>query len=92
MTENKKRGRSCTCIVQVDTYGMAELSRLKDLGKISIEAQVAGQGLGGLLNDYTERKMAVFCDQYCKYPVDWDEETQGDMIETVCSECPMMGF
>lgn len=92
MDESKKRERSCTCIVQVDTYGMAELSRLKDLGNISIEAQVLGQGLGGLLNDYTERKMSVFCDQYCKYPVDWDEETQGDMIETVCSECPMMDF
>lgn len=92
MDESKKRERPCTCIVQVDTYGMAELSRLKDLGKISIEAQVAGQGLGGLLDDYAERKKAVFCDHYCRYPIIWNEGTQGDMIDTVCSECPMMDF
>lgn len=92
MTENKKEERSCTCIVQADTCGMAELRHLKDLGKISIEAQVFGQGLGGLLNDYTERKMAVFCDHYCRYPIIWNEGAQDDMIETVCSECPMRDF
>lgn len=79
-------------VVKTGFDGMRELIRLKNLGKISIEAQVVGQGLGGLLKDYAERKLAAFCDQYCKYPVDWDEETQGDLIETVCSECPMMDF
>lgn len=79
-------------VVKTGFDGMTELIRLKNTGKISIEAHVAGQGLGGLLGDYAERKMAAFCDQYCKYPVDWDEETQGDLIETVCSECPMMDF
>lgn len=87
-----KEDTNQVAVVKTGFDGMTELIVLKNLGKISIEASVVGQGLGGLLGDYAERKMAAFCDQYCKYPVDWDEETQGDMIETVCSECPMMGF
>ena len=30
------------------------------------------------------------CNNYCKYPENWDEETMGDLFDSeVCAKCPL---
>ena len=43
-----------------------------------------------LLKTVYDHVSCVMCDYYCKYPLIWDEETMGPMIEKVCEKCPLV--
>lgn len=46
--------------------------------------------LTGKINDILEDMVKEFCDHYCKYPEQWDEEKEGmELCESeICENCP----
>ena len=38
-----------------------------------------------------EEVKAMICDKYCKYPEQWDEETEGRPLweSDICENCPL---
>lgn len=39
-----------------------------------------------IIDDVRER----MCNEYCKYPYEWDEEKQGELSESeICENCPL---
>lgn len=41
-----------------------------------------------LIDEIIEKVKSELCDKYCKYPEQW-EGTEEDMIEEICSMCPL---
>lgn len=48
------------------------------------------QSLTDIIDERLEEVKAEICDKICKYPDNWDEETQGQLCESEqCSNCPL---
>jgi len=39
--------------------------------------------------DIIEEVCNEICNHYCKYPDIWDEEKDGELIDTKCIDCPL---
>ena len=54
--------------------------------KIPPEEWQKGRSVTEIIDEVRER----MCKKYCKYPDDWDEETQGELSESeICEKCPL---
>lgn len=43
------------------------------------------------VTELIEMIAGVMCDQYCKYPEQWDYEKNGELCESdVCKNCPLL--
>jgi hypothetical protein len=54
--------------------------------KIPPEEWQKGMSVTEIIDEVRER----MCNKYCKYPYEWDEETQGELSESeICASCPL---
>jgi len=54
--------------------------------KIPPEEWQKGRSVTEIIDEVRER----MCKKYCKYPYEWDEETQGELSESeICEKCPL---
>lgn len=47
--------------------------------------------LRDLIDNEIESVAKEICDEYCKWPLLWDEEAEGEALETshICKNCPL---
>lgn len=50
--------------------------------------------LTGKINDILEDMAKEFCDNYCKWPEQWDEDAEGVELwdSDICKECPFVKY
>lgn len=36
-----------------------------------------------------ENIIEEMCENYCKYPENWDEKKDGMLLNTICKDCPL---
>lgn len=75
-------GRNCYIAVpELKTYKEFKVGE-----KIPPEEWQKGMSVTEIIDEVRER----MCNEYCKYPYEWDEEKQGELSESeICASCPL---
>ena len=78
----ESEGRNCYIVVPEHTA----LKEFKIGEKIPPEEWQKVRSVTEIIEEVRER----LCNEYCKYPYEWDDETQGELSESeICAGCPL---